>query len=297
MWREIGASHTDRPSEAASGSVGHVRVEFDACLASPGRTLAPRWRPTARRPVRRRPREVADGLHDVGAVPDEPVDDRGSMTSCAGQWSARRSRLDRWRRVECSSRGRAPSSRGRAASRSHRVDQSRRHRCRTFRRVSMAASRVIAADSHCDGSRPCRSMKSSIFVVESVLDLDGALREHPQHVLRDAGDLGLAVHDRFPLEAEAVGEFVADHRLVDAAEHPLVLLHVLAVERDPATVGGADLVRDDAVGVEVGVVGSRRRLAELGHREAARVGVESDAGSLLGLASSSRTVRGGRARR
>jgi hypothetical protein len=76
---------------------------------------------------------------------------------------------------------------------------------------------------------------------DGVVDLLGPLREQLAHFDGDAEDLGLAVDDRFPGDAEAVGEFVAQHRLVEAAEHPLVLLHVAGVERQPATVIGLDL--------------------------------------------------------
>ena len=136
------------------------------------------------------------------------------------------------------------------------------------------------------GSLPLRRLTALALdevidlVVQRGLDLDGALGEQSQHVLRHTRDFGLAVLDRFPFEPEPVREFVAEHRLVDAAEHPLVLLHVGAVECEPTSVGGADLVGDHRVGVEVGIVGSRCRLPEGCNREAVGVGVESLVGSL-----------------
>jgi len=76
---------------------------------------------------------------------------------------------------------------------------------------------------------------------ERSIDLVGALGEGGQQVAGHGGHLGLAVLDGSPGDAEAVREFVAQHRLVEAADHPLVLLQVAGVERHPASVGGLHL--------------------------------------------------------
>ena len=104
-----------------------------------------------------------------------------------------------------------------------------------------------------------------------VLDRRGALGEHRQQILRHAGDLGLALHDRPPLDAEPVGELVAQHRLVQAAEHPLMPLQIAGIERQPPALDGLHLRRDHGVGVDLRVIGPRRRLAEHRHRQALRV--------------------------
>ena len=142
-------------------------------------------------------------------------------------------------------------------------------------RVSADASRVSAARSHRDGSRPFALAELVDLVGQRVVDVAGPLREHVEQLVGDAGDLGLAVDDRSPVDAEAVGELGAQHRLVEAAEHPLVPLQVAGVERQPATVGGLDLGRDHGVGVDLRVIGPRRRLAERRHRQPVRVGMQA----------------------
>jgi hypothetical protein len=73
--------------------------------------------------------------------------------------------------------------------------------------------------------------------------------------------------DRPPVDAESVGEFVAEHGLVEAAQHSLVSLEVAGVEREPPAVVGLHLGRDDAVRVDLRVVGPRRRLTERSDRQ------------------------------
>ena len=106
------------------------------------------------------------------------------------------------------------------------------------------------------------------------VDLGGPLREHLQQLGRDAGDLGLAVDDRPPRDPVAVGELGPQHRLVQAAQHPLVPLQVAGVQRQPPPVGGLDLGRDHGVGVQLRVVGPGGGLAERRHRQPERVGMQ-----------------------
>ena len=195
-------------------------------------------------------------------------------------WSVRRSRLSSWAASSASSTISGQDHPMDSASSVHRVVRSATPIPLFLERVSTAASLVSAARSHCDGSRPCRCDELVDLRPQRCLDFGGALGEQPEDVLRDACDLGLAVLDGFPLEAEAVREVVAEHGLIDAAEHSLVLLHVGAVECEPSAVAGTHLVRDHRVGVEVGVVGARCGLAELGDRETVGVGVEPLLGAL-----------------
>ena len=115
------------------------------------------------------------------------------------------------------------------------------------------------------------------LVGERDVDVGAALGEHAEQLVGHAGDLGLAVDDRPPLDAEPVGELGAEDGLVEAAEHPLVPLQVAGVERVPAAVGCLDLGGDDGVGVDLRVVGSRRGLTERRHREPVRVRVQAAA--------------------
>ena len=73
--------------------------------------------------------------------------------------------------------------------------------------------------------------------LERLVDLLAALGEHVTELVGDAGDLGLTLHDRYPVDPETVRELVAQHRLVQAAEHPLMPFQVAAIERVPLTLG------------------------------------------------------------
>ena len=57
-----------------------------------------------------------------------------------------------------------------------------------------------------------------------------------------------------------MGQLVAQHRLVQAAEHPLMLLQIAGIERHPAALGGLHLRRDHGMGMDLRVIGPRRRL-------------------------------------
>ena len=111
-------------------------------------------------------------------------------------------------------------------------------------------------------------------VGQCCVDLRRALREHLQQLGRDAGDLGLAVDDRPPGDAVAVGELGAQHRLVQAAQHPLVPLQEPGVQGPPPPIDGLDLGRDHGVGVELRVVGPGGGLAERRHRQPEGVGMQ-----------------------
>ena len=127
------------------------------------------------------------------------------------------------------------------------------------------------------------------LVGERGVDVGAALGEHVEQLVGDAGDLGLTVDDRPPLDAEAVGQLGAQHRLVQAAEHPLMPLQVAGVERVPAAVGGLHLGRDHGVGVDLRIIGPRRRLAERRHRQPVRVRMQTAAVG-RGSGSSTRTA-------
>ena len=96
----------------------------------------------------------------------------------------------------------------------------------------------------------------------------------------DINSLGMPAISAWPLtigphaDAETVSELAAQHRLVEAAEHPLMPLQVAGIERPPAAIVGLHLRRDHGVGVDLRVIGPRRRLAERRHRQPARIGMQ-----------------------
>ena len=122
--------------------------------------------------------------------------------------------------------------------------------------VSADASRHSAARSQVVGSRPFAATELADLDGQRVVDLIGALGEHLQQLPRQADDLGLAVDDRLPRHPVAVGQLGSQHRLVQAAQHPLVPLQVAGIQRQPPPVVGLDLGRDDPRGC---AVAGRRR--------------------------------------
>ncbi len=68
------------------------------------------------------------------------------------------------------------------------------------------------------------------------VDVSGPLGEHSEQLVRHAGDLGLTVHDRTPIDTETVGELGPQHGLVEAAEHPLMPLQVAGIQRQPTAI-------------------------------------------------------------
>jgi hypothetical protein len=89
---------------------------------------------------------------------------------------------------------------------------------------------------------------------QSSVDFRGALREQLQQLVRDAGDLSLAVADVTELDPVTRREFGAQYRLVDATECSLVLLQEPGIQGQPAPVVGLHLARDHHVGVQLRVV-------------------------------------------
>ena len=84
----------------------------------------------------------------------------------------------------------------------------------------------------------------------------------------DARDLGPAVVDLGPLDAEALGELVAQDRLVEEAGGAGVLVDERAVQRPEAAVDALGHVGHQQVGVEVGIAGPAGAVAERGHGQA-----------------------------
>ena len=115
------------------------------------------------------------------------------------------------------------------------------------------------------GSRPSRQTELAHLDGQRVVDLAGAFGEHLEQLPGQAGDLGLTVDDRLPRHPAAVAQLGSQHRLVQAAQHPLVPLQVAGVQRKPPAVVGLDLRGDDRVGVHLRIVSPRRRLTERGH--------------------------------
>jgi hypothetical protein len=111
-------------------------------------------------------------------------------------------------------------------------------------------------------------------VGERLVDLDAALRERLQQIRRDAGDLRLSVHNLTPGEPEPGGELRAQQRLIQPAQHALMTLQVSGVQREPAAIQRLRLRGDDGVGVDLGVVISRRRLPERRDRQLAALGMQ-----------------------
>ena len=205
-----------------------------------------------------------------------PHDDRCSDTACTTSSTVSTSagpdgggRPARWRR-----RAGRRSSRPRRL-RSATVSPDRRHRGRTCAtRVSADASRSRAARSNRDGARPSRWRNSSSLAAMATPIAALRLENTIEQLVRDTGDLRLPGEDRSPLDPEAVGQLGTQHRLVQAAEHPLMPLQVAGIQGEPATLGGLHLGRDHGVGVDLRVVGPRCRLAERGHRQPLGVGVQ-----------------------
>jgi hypothetical protein len=106
---------------------------------------------------------------------------------------------------------------------------------------------------------------------EGGVDPGGSFGEYLEELTRHPDDLGLAVHDRLPRQPIAVGELGPQHRLVEAAQHPLMTLQVAGVQREPTAVVRVHLGRDHGVRVDLRIVGPRRRLTKRRHRQPVRV--------------------------
>ncbi len=103
--------------------------------------------------------------------------------------------------------------------------------------------------------------------VEFGFDLGAALREVLDDPAGDAGDVGNVVVDRVPLDAETSGQFVAQHTLVQRSGRQLGAVEGLSVECGPLAVGPASEVRDEDVGVQMGVAGATGAMPEPGGDE------------------------------
>src|SRR5581483_10013458 len=99
-------------------------------------------------------------------------------------------------------------------------------------------------------------------LLHALRDLDGTIREGEDHRALESRDVGLAVDHGTPLHTKGLGEFLAQLRLVDVAARFGIRVQQAAVERAPAAVVAVDQVRHKHVGVEVGVAGPARAVAE-----------------------------------
>ena len=99
------------------------------------------------------------------------------------------------------------------------------------------------------------------------LDLVAPSREAFEHRGGDAVDVGDAVDNRCPGNAEATGELGPELRLVEIAGGLGVQVEVPRVECSPTAVRAARRVRDDDVRVEMGIAGSARAMPERGGDE------------------------------
>ena len=109
---------------------------------------------------------------------------------------------------------------------------------------------------------------------QRVVHLGSPFRELLQQLGRDAGDLGLAVHDLTEGDAVAVGELGPQHRLIQPAQRPLMLLQHPGIQREPAAVDGLHLGRDHQMGVQLRIIQPGRRLPERPHRQPLRIGMQ-----------------------
>ena len=101
-----------------------------------------------------------------------------------------------------------------------------------------------------------------------LLDLDAAARERAQRLLRHAVDLGHALADGPPPDAEAARELLAQRRLVEVARGARVGVDEPPVEGGPPAVRALDQVGDDDVGVELRVARAAGPMEERGGRQA-----------------------------
>ena len=105
-------------------------------------------------------------------------------------------------------------------------------------------------------------------LVEVGFDLPPAGRELPDHRPGDPVDVGDAVPDRSPLDAEPAGELPPQVRLVEVADRRRPRVQRPRVERRPPVVDRrVRHVRDHDMGVEVRVTGPRGAVAERGTDE------------------------------
>jgi hypothetical protein len=253
---------------AVRGAHGAVagRVEGDAGLDDLVADALDGARPLASRQLRHGRREVADGVDDVLAGPGGA--ESGELLDHLGD--AQR-RLDRGRLARRGSHG----GDDRFASPAHRrgfVDPTRGQR--PGRCAGFGSARVLGGLPSEGGALPPGRVSTlprpelADLDRQELVDLAGALGERGEQLGGHADDLGLALDDRTPGDAIAVGELGPKHRLVQAAEGSLLALEGAGVERHPPS-RGLDLGGDDDVAVELGVVLAGGGLAERRHGEPA----------------------------
>src|SRR5918994_2995120 len=94
------------------------------------------------------------------------------------------------------------------------------------------------------------------------LDLSPAAREGAQGLVGDTRDLGGAAVDLTEGDAELAVKLGSQVGLVEVARRLRAAISALAVERAPLTVRRSDQVRDEDVGVKLGVAGAAHVVAE-----------------------------------
>jgi hypothetical protein len=94
------------------------------------------------------------------------------------------------------------------------------------------------------------------------VDLLPAPAEELAHLPRNPSDLGDPVANRGPLDPEHPGQLGSENGLVDQAGRASVRVDLATIECRPAVVGAACDVRDQRVGVELGIAGARSPMAE-----------------------------------
>ena len=124
----------------------------------------------------------------------------------------------------------------------------------------------------------CRRGRAEAALGHRRDDLRPPLGEVLDHRPADSLDVGVAVSDRLPLQAELAGEGGAERGLVDVAGRFRVQPEGRAAlrrgEAEPAPIGdGAGHVRGDDMGVKRRVPGARGAMAE-GHRDEAGAGLD-----------------------
>ena len=120
---------------------------------------------------------------------------------------------------------------------------------------------------------------TGVEVGELVAHLDTNLvrtfRELLQQTVAEAGDFGLAVHDRLEHHPEPCGDLGSKHGLVEVAEGLLMLLQRQRIQRQPTPIRRLDLRGDHHMGVELRVISPARRLTEHCHRQPTGLGMQT----------------------
>jgi hypothetical protein len=102
----------------------------------------------------------------------------------------------------------------------------------------------------------------------AVEDLAPPLREVLDDLPRDAVDVGDAVLDRLPGQAQSLRELLPQHGLIEEAGGAGLPVEVAAIQRRPAPVRSSREVPRDDVRVQQRVAGARRAMGEGSGHEA-----------------------------